>query len=123
MKDARGRATSVELCEAVLQNPNGAWIVAFVPKPGEEKIDLVYKYLLRVPNTNLAVGVNARTGTKTPVFHPLLTNTAAMLAGARRYYNRIGRSKLENSKWYNVFTKQWREIYWALIKYRFCKLV
>ncbi len=37
------------------------------------------------------VGVNARTGTKTPVFHPLLTNTAAMLAGARRYYNRIGR--------------------------------
>jgi phenylglyoxylate dehydrogenase beta subunit len=26
-----------------------------------------------------------------PVFHPLLTNTAAMLAGAKRYYNRIGR--------------------------------
>jgi phenylglyoxylate dehydrogenase beta subunit len=25
------------------------------------------------------------------VFHPLLTNTAAMLAGARRYYSRIGR--------------------------------
>ena len=39
------------------------------------------------------------------------------------YYTRIGMSKLENSKWYNVFTKQWREIYWALIKYRFCKLV
>jgi len=38
-----------------------------------------------------AVGVNGRTSTKTPVFHPLLTNTAAMLAGARRYYNRIGR--------------------------------
>jgi phenylglyoxylate dehydrogenase beta subunit len=38
-----------------------------------------------------AVGVNGRTATKTPVFHPLLTNTAAMLAGARRYYNRIGR--------------------------------
>ncbi len=38
-----------------------------------------------------AVGVNGRTATKTPVFHPLLTNTASMLAGARRYYNRIGR--------------------------------
>ena len=38
-----------------------------------------------------AVGVNGRTATKTPVFHPLLTNTAAMLAGVRRYYNRIGR--------------------------------
>lgn len=38
-----------------------------------------------------AVGVNGRTSTKTPVFHPLLTNTAAMLAGVRRYYNRIGR--------------------------------
>jgi phenylglyoxylate dehydrogenase beta subunit len=38
-----------------------------------------------------AVGVNGLTGTKVPVFHPLLTNTASMLAGARRYYNRIGR--------------------------------
>jgi phenylglyoxylate dehydrogenase beta subunit len=38
-----------------------------------------------------AVGFNGVTATKTPVFHPLLTNTAAMLAGARRYYNRIGR--------------------------------
>lgn len=38
-----------------------------------------------------SVGVNGKTGLKTPVFHPLLTNTAAMLAGARRYYNRIGR--------------------------------
>ncbi len=38
-----------------------------------------------------AVGVNGCTSTKTPVFHPLLTNTAAMLSGARRYYNRIGR--------------------------------
>jgi len=37
------------------------------------------------------VGYNGLTGTKTPVFHPLLTNTAAMLAGAKRYYNRIGR--------------------------------
>jgi len=38
-----------------------------------------------------AVGYNERTGTKIPVFHPLLTNTASMLAGIRRYYNRIGR--------------------------------
>ena len=38
-----------------------------------------------------SVGVNGKTGLKTPVFHPLLTNTAAMLAGARRYYKRIGR--------------------------------
>ncbi len=38
-----------------------------------------------------AVGYNGLTATKTPVFHPLLTNTASMLAGARRYYNRIGR--------------------------------
>ena len=38
-----------------------------------------------------SVGFNAKTGLKTPVFHPLLTNTAAMLAGARRYYKRIGR--------------------------------
>jgi len=37
------------------------------------------------------VGFNAQTGTKVPTFHPLLTNTAAMLAGARRYYKRIGR--------------------------------
>jgi len=38
-----------------------------------------------------AVGYNGITGTKTPSFIPLLTNTASMLAGARRYYNRIGR--------------------------------
>jgi phenylglyoxylate dehydrogenase beta subunit len=38
-----------------------------------------------------SVGYNGRTCTKVPVFHPLLTNTASMLAGARRYYNRIGR--------------------------------
>lgn len=38
-----------------------------------------------------SVGFNGRTCTKVPVFHPLLTNTASMLAGARRYYNRIGR--------------------------------
>jgi phenylglyoxylate dehydrogenase beta subunit len=38
-----------------------------------------------------AVGFNAATGTQVPSFHPLLTNTASMLAGLRRYYKRIGR--------------------------------
>ncbi len=38
-----------------------------------------------------AVGVNGVTATKVPSFHPLLTNTASMLAGIKRYYNRIGR--------------------------------
>ncbi|MBL7176782.1 MAG: phenylglyoxylate dehydrogenase [Desulfobacteraceae bacterium] len=37
------------------------------------------------------VGVNEKTGVKVPVFHPLLTNTASMLAGVKRYYQRIGR--------------------------------
>jgi phenylglyoxylate dehydrogenase beta subunit len=38
-----------------------------------------------------AVGYNGVTGCKVPVFHPLLTNTAAMLAGIKRQYNRLGR--------------------------------
>jgi phenylglyoxylate dehydrogenase beta subunit len=38
-----------------------------------------------------AVGYNGLTGTKVPVFHPLLTNTASMLAGVRRHYKRQGR--------------------------------
>lgn len=38
-----------------------------------------------------AVGYNGLTGTRIPVFFPLLTNTSSMLAGIRRYYNRIGR--------------------------------
>ncbi len=37
------------------------------------------------------VGYNGKTASKLPTFHPLLTNTAAMLAGAKRYYNRIER--------------------------------
>lgn len=37
------------------------------------------------------VGYNGKTGTKVPVFHPLLTNSAGMLSGIRRYYDRIGR--------------------------------
>ncbi|MBI3373403.1 MAG: phenylglyoxylate dehydrogenase [Betaproteobacteria bacterium] len=38
-----------------------------------------------------SVGYNGQTGTKVPVFHPLLTNTASMLAGVRRFYKRKGR--------------------------------
>ena len=38
-----------------------------------------------------SVGYNGLTGTKVPVFHPLLTNTASMLTGVRRYYKRVGR--------------------------------
>lgn len=66
--------------------------------------ELIMRHTLRRvgPNTVLAtppgcipgvgsVGFNGVTSTKIPVFHPLLTNTAAMLAGAKRYYNRIGR--------------------------------
>ncbi len=37
------------------------------------------------------VGYNGQTGAKMPVFHPLLTNTAAMLAGVKRQYERKGR--------------------------------
>ncbi len=38
-----------------------------------------------------SVGYNGMAGTKVPVFHPLLTNTAAMLAGVKRQFNRAGR--------------------------------
>jgi len=38
-----------------------------------------------------AVGYNGLTGTKVPVFHPLLTNTASMLSGIKRHYKRQGR--------------------------------
>jgi len=41
-----------------------------------------------------SVGFNGTTGTKVPVSHPLLTNTAAMLAGIKRQYERVGREVL-----------------------------
>ncbi len=40
------------------------------------------------------VGYNGKTGTKVPVFHPLLTNTAAMLTGLKRHYDREGRTDI-----------------------------
>ena len=41
-----------------------------------------------------SVGYNGLTGTKVPVFHPLLTNAASMLAGVRRAHKRQGRDVL-----------------------------
>lgn len=37
------------------------------------------------------VGYNGQTGSKVPIFHPLLTNTAAMLGGIKRQYERKGK--------------------------------
>ena len=37
------------------------------------------------------VGYNGETGAKVPIFHSLLTNTATMLAGIKRQYDRAGR--------------------------------
>jgi hypothetical protein len=39
-----------------------------------------------------SVGYNGLTGTRVPVFHPLLTNTASMLAGVERHQARMGRA-------------------------------
>ncbi len=67
--------------------------------------EIIMRHTLRRvgPNTVLAtppgcipgmgsVGYNGMAGTKVPVFHPLLTNTASMLTGIRRQYKRKGRN-------------------------------
>lgn len=67
-------------------------------------LEIVIRHILRFlgPNTVVAappgcvpgvgtVGVNGLTCSKVPVFHPLLSNTASMLAGTKRYYKRIGK--------------------------------
>ncbi len=59
-KDAKGRAYSAEVCQAALKNPKGAWIAAFLKKPGEPIIDILYQYNIRVKDTNLVVGVFTR---------------------------------------------------------------
>ncbi len=59
-KDARGRAYSAEICAAAQKNPKGAWIVAFIKKPEEETINLLYQYNIQVKNTDLVVGVFSR---------------------------------------------------------------
>lgn len=38
-----------------------------------------------------SVGMGANAGAVIPIFHPLLTNTAAMLGGIKRHYQRVGR--------------------------------
>lgn len=66
--------------------------------------ELLIRHTLRNIGTNVVVatppgcipgmgtvGYNGKTGTKVPVFHPLLTNTASMLAGIKKQYNRVGR--------------------------------
>jgi phenylglyoxylate dehydrogenase beta subunit len=66
--------------------------------------ELLIRHTLRMvgPNTVVAappgcvpgmgtVGYNGETGAKVPIFHSLLTNTATMLAGIKRQYNRVGR--------------------------------
>lgn len=60
IKDARGRAYNAELCAAAQNNPNGAWLVSFIKKPGEETIDLLYQYYIQVKNTDLIVAVFSR---------------------------------------------------------------
>lgn len=59
-RDVRGRAYNAELCEAVQRNPNGAWNVSFIKKPGEETVDLLYQYNIKVKTSNLVVGVFSR---------------------------------------------------------------
>jgi phenylglyoxylate dehydrogenase beta subunit len=39
-----------------------------------------------------AVGYSDTAGARVPIFHPLLSNTAAMLAGIKRYYQRMERN-------------------------------
>ena len=61
VKDANGRVYSAEVCDAAMKNPKGAWLVSYVYKnPGENRIDLLYQYYIRVKGTNLAVAVFSR---------------------------------------------------------------
>ncbi len=92
---------------ARIYNEVGALEDLFVPGLGGCQgcnTELVMRHALRRigPDTVLAtppgcipgmgsVGYNGLTGSKVPVFHPLLTNTAPMLAGLKRRYNRLGR--------------------------------
>jgi phenylglyoxylate dehydrogenase beta subunit len=93
--------------EAELFNKEGELEDLFVPGLSSClgcNSELIIRHALRHigPNTVLATppgcvagvaaaGFNFQTGSKVPIFHPLLTNSAPMLAGVRRYYQRIGR--------------------------------
>lgn len=59
-RDARGRAYSAELCVAAQKYSKGAWVAAFLKKPGEPIYDILYQYYIRVKNTDLFVGVFSR---------------------------------------------------------------
>ncbi|MBP7639162.1 MAG: phenylglyoxylate dehydrogenase, partial [Thauera sp.] len=92
---------------ARIYNEVGSWEDLFAPGLAGCQgcnTELLMRHALRRvgPDTVLAtppgcvpgmgsVGFNGTTGTKVPVFHPLLTNTAAMLAGVKRQYERVGR--------------------------------
>ena len=90
-----------------IYNEVGDWEDLFVPGLAGCQgcnTELLMRHTLRRvgPDTVLATppgcvpgmgstGFNGTTGTKIPVFAPLLTNTAAMLAGIKRQYKRVGR--------------------------------
>jgi phenylglyoxylate dehydrogenase beta subunit len=92
---------------ARIYNEVGDWEDLFAPGLGGCQgcnTELLMRHTLRRvgPDTVLAtppgcvpgmgsVGYNGLTGTKVPVFHPLLTNTAAMLTGIKRQLKRVGR--------------------------------
>ena len=92
---------------ARIYNDVGSWEDLFAPGLAGCQgcnTELLMRHALRRvgPDTVLAtppgcvpgmgsVGFNGTTGTKVPVFHPLLTNTASMLAGVKRQYERVGR--------------------------------
>ncbi len=60
IKDAWDRAYGAEMCSVVLEKPKGMWLVAYVKKPDEQVFDLIYKYFVRVKNTDMAVGMYSR---------------------------------------------------------------
>ena len=60
VKDARGRAYIAEICAAAKKNPKGAWNVSFIKKPGENRIDPFYQFVVQVKNTDLIVGAYSR---------------------------------------------------------------
>ncbi len=92
---------------AKLYNSHGAREDLFVPGLSACQgchSELLIRHTLRKVGSNVVVaappgcipgmgtvGYNGRTGAKVPIFHPLLTNTAAMLAGIERQLRRQGR--------------------------------
>lgn len=104
---ACSKGALTHLTTANIYNEVGNWEDLFAPGLAGCQgcnTELLMRHTLRRvgPDTVLAtppgcvpgmgsVGFNGTTGTKVPVFHPLLTNTAAMLAGIKRQFKRMGR--------------------------------